>query len=234
LRTKEFLTKHEIEFESINVHGNPEGLAMLRALGARSVPVVSIGDKYTLCQSFDDVVKFLGVNVKLADALEPEVLVSRLNAILTAAARYTLQFPEAKLGLFFRNRNRSAAGTAFHIFRVAEMGLEAANQKELQFKSFDDLPPPDWSAEQIASWGLGVRDRFVEWWAACPDRSMQFKVPTYYGNHSMHNVMERTTWHAAQHTRQLMLMLEDYGVEVDQPLTADDLSGLPLPDAVWG
>jgi hypothetical protein len=47
-------------------------------------------------------------------------------------------------------------------------------------------------------------------------------------------MLERMVWHAAQHTRQLMLMLECAGVQPDRPLTADDLRGLPLPDDVWG
>ena len=38
LRTKEFLTKQGIDFESINVHNNPAGMAELATLGARSVP----------------------------------------------------------------------------------------------------------------------------------------------------------------------------------------------------
>ena len=234
LRTKEFLTKHGVDFESIDVHGNADGMAQLRALGARSVPVVSNGNKYTLCQSFDDVVAFFGLNVKLSERLAPEDLVAKLDVVLLAAARYTVQFPSDKLRLFFRERKRSAADTAFHVFRVAEMGLEAAHLKELEFASFDDLPPEEWTAQQIADWGLSVRERFASWWSTCQDRSMQFKVPTYYGHHTMHNVMERTTWHAAQHTRQLMLMLDDYGVAVDRPLTPDDLKGLPLPDKVWG
>lgn len=234
LRTKELLTKHGIEFESVNVHGNPVGLAQLTELGARSVPVVSVGTRYTLCQSFDQVIQFLGLNIELTEPLPPADLVHKIDVVLTAAARYTLQIPEEKFRSFFRDRNRTVADTAFHIFRVAEMGLEAGQQIELQFEGFDDLPPKDWSARQIADWGIDVRDRFACWWDGCKDRSMQFTVPTYYGRHTMHNVMERTTWHAAHHTRQLILMLEEYGVTVDTPLKAEDLDGLPLPDKVWG
>src|SRR6266702_8780771 len=39
LRTKEFLTKSGVDYESINVHGNPTGMEELRKLGARSVPI---------------------------------------------------------------------------------------------------------------------------------------------------------------------------------------------------
>ncbi len=50
----------------------------------------------------------------------------------------------------------------------------------------------------------------------------------------VHDMLERTVWHAAQHTRQLALMLEMGGTKPDRPLTAQDLSGLPVPDEVWG
>lgn len=233
LRTKEFLTKQGIEFESINVHNNPAGMAELAALGARSVPVVALGGRYTLCQSFNDVVKFLDLKTKLVDPLPPEQLMNKLDTVLTAAARYTRQFTEPQLREVFRNRNRTPAGTAFHIFRVAEMGLQAAQQIELKFEGFNDVPPESWTGDDIANWGLQVRQRLLDWWANETDRELKYLVPTYYGQRTMHDVLERTAWHAAQHTRQLIIMLESHGTHADRPLTAEDLAGLPVPDEVW-
>ena len=46
LRTKEFLTRHGVDYESINVHGNAQGMEELRKLGVRSVPVVARGDRF--------------------------------------------------------------------------------------------------------------------------------------------------------------------------------------------
>jgi hypothetical protein len=133
----------------------------------------------------------------------------------------------------FRNRNRTPAGTAFHIFRVAEMGLQAAQQIELRFEGFNDVPPAEWTGEDIANWGLQVRERLLDWWAQQTDRKLDYLVPTYYGQRPMHDVLERTAWHAAQHTRQLIIMLESHGTQADRPLTAEDLAGLPVPDEVW-
>ncbi|MGF6769893.1 glutaredoxin [Paraburkholderia sp. GAS199] len=233
LRTKEFLTKQGIEFESIDVHNDPAGAEQLAALGARSVPVVSLGSKYTFCQSINDVIKFLDLKTKVMEPLAPAELVNRLELVLESNARYTLQFNGAAFREPFRNRNRTPAGLTFHVFRVAEMGIEAAQQIELRFEGFDDAPPADWGPEEIAAWGETIRARLRAWWAAETDKTLAYDVPTYYGRRPMHEVLERTAWHSAQHTRQVMLMLESEGVKVDRPLTAEDLAGLPVPDEVW-
>jgi hypothetical protein len=49
----------------------------------------------------------------------------------------------------------------------------------------------------------------------------------------MHEVLERTTWHSAQHTRQLIVVLDSLGREADGRLTGADLQGLPLPEKAW-
>lgn len=234
LRTKEFLAKQGIEFESINVHENPEGMAQLQALGARSVPVVSLGDRYTLCQSFGDVVKFLDLPTKLMDPLPPEQLVARLQLVLTAAARFIVQFQPAQLKEEFRDRKRTPAGTVYHLVRVAQLGLEASRGQELKYESFFDAPPDSWTGQDLARWALEIREEVKAWWPAQQDRTLSYLVPTYYGRRTMHDVLERTTWHSAQHARQVMLMLESYGIAPDGPLTASDLAGLPVPDEAWG
>lgn len=234
LRVKEFLTRQGIDFESIDVHGNPAGLSQLAALGARSVPVVALAGRYTLCQSIGDVIRFLDLKTGADEPLPPAELVDKLVLVLDAAARYTRQFTPAQLHQVFRDRNRTPGQTAFHIFRVAEMGLEAAQGIQLRFEGFDDVQPPEWTADDIAEWGLSVRDRLVAWWRSEVDTTLVYLVPTYYGQRTMHDVLERTAWHAAQHTRQVMLMLESHGIQPDRALTREDLAGLPLPEAAWG
>jgi hypothetical protein len=58
-------------------------------------------------------------------------------------------------------------------------------------------------------------------------------VSTYYGPQSAHDFMERTTWHAAQHLRQIYWFLDRMAVPADSPLTDVDLDGLPIPRDVW-
>jgi glutaredoxin len=235
LRTKEFLTRAGVDYESINVHGNEAAMAELRKLGARSVPVVARGDRFVFAQAIGDVIGFLGLKVKPQETLPPEALMRKLDLVLTAAARYIRQIPPAELKKPFRNRNRPIRGLAFHVFRIVEGFLESMQDgRELTYdRIMRDEAPADLSPEDLARYGEGVLKRAKEWWVSYPDKDCRKGMPTYFGEHSIHIVLERTVWHPAQHTRQLMLILESLGIPPDRPLTAADLAGLPLPEKAW-
>ena len=235
LRTKEFLTRAGVDYESINVHGNEAAMAALAKLGARSVPVVARGDKFVFAQTIGDVIGFLGLKVKPQAMLAPGALMQKLDLVLTAATRYVRQLPEAELNKPFRNRNRPIRALAFHVFRIVEGFLESMQDgKELTYERImRDNAPANASAEDLARYGEDVLARAKAWWAAYPDKGARTMMPTYFGEHPVHVVLERTVWHPAQHTRQLMLILESLGIAPDRPLSAEDLAGLPLPEKAW-
>jgi hypothetical protein len=58
-------------------------------------------------------------------------------------------------------------------------------------------------------------------------------VKTYYGNRPLHELLERTVWHSAQHARQIIAVLEGFGIKPNGPLMAEDYKGLPLPKGLW-
>ena len=80
---------------------------------------------------------------------------------------------------------------------------------------------------------LATRSRSVRARLAALRPAPTLEVETLHGVSNRHRVLERCTWHAAQHARQLAFMLERLGVEPDRPLTSTDLEGLPLPVSVW-
>ena len=235
LRTKEFLTRHGVDYESINVHGNATGMEELRKLGARSVPIVARGGKFVFAQTLTDVIKFLNLDVRLHERLSPDALVERLGLVLTAAARYVRQIPGDQLDKPFRNRNRPIRALSHHVFRIPEAFLEAMQQnRPLTYELImQEAAPGLRTSEDIARFGEGVLARVNAWWAAFPDHGCQAMMDTYFGRHSVHEVLERTTWHPTQHARQLVLILESLNIRPDRPLTAADLAGLPLPDKAW-
>ncbi len=234
LRTKEFLTRLGVEYESVNVHGNAAGMEELRKLGARSVPIVARGDRFVYAQTLADVVKFLDLQIKLQERLRPDELVQKLDLVLAAAARYVRQIPADRLELPFRNRNRAIRVLAHHVFRIPEAFLEVVPAGPLAYERIMKDPGADIrSGEDIARYGEAVLARFKQWWAEYPDKTCEAEMDTYFGRHSLHEVLERTVWHPAQHTRQLMLILDEFGIEPERRLAMEDLAGLPLPEKAW-
>ena len=57
--------------------------------------------------------------------------------------------------------------------------------------------------------------------------------PTTADAQPLYMLYERSTWHSAQHARQLIHVLERNGIEPNQRLSADDLAGLPLPERLF-
>ena len=235
LRTKEFLTRNGVDFESINVHGNEAGMEELRKLGARSVPVVARGGKFVFAQAIGDVINFLGLQVRPQERLSPEALMQKMDLVLTAAARYVRQLPAAELDKPFRNRNRPIRVLAHHVFRIVEGFLESMHDGKLLTyeRIMEDAPASIRNGEDIARHGENVLARAKQWWFSYPDRGCQAPMETYFGTHPVHVVLERAVWHPAQHVRQLMLILETLNIEPDRRLGAADLAGLPLPEKAW-
>jgi hypothetical protein len=97
---------------------------------------------------------------------------------------------------------------------------------------FREEPASDAGTDTLVAYGTKVRDRFRAWWQAgdtAPSKTLQ----TYYGPQSLHELMERTTWHSGQHVRQYMMLLEKEGVTHHGPLVAADFAKLPMPQNVW-
>ena len=209
-------------------------MAELRRLGARSVPVVSRGEQYVFAQLIGDVVEFLGLDVSTAPQLSPAELVQRLDAVLTAAQRYTRQMPQQALSRELPNRPRSYRVLLHHVFQIPAAFVDAMQGGTLSYENMVAEPPEDMrTPEHIAEFGEQVRRRVAAWWAGLGERSGTQPVDTYYGTQPMHEVLERTAWHCAQHVRQVMSLLEQLGIPPDRPLTAAELQGLPLPEKLW-
>ncbi|MDH3702134.1 MAG: DinB family protein [Alphaproteobacteria bacterium] len=233
MRAKEFLSSQQIDHESVNVEDGA-GMDLLRDLGADSVPVVSRGGQFVYAQSIGDVADFLGLDVDAGPTLSPPELVEKLDMVLAAAQRFWRQMPDDALTRKLPNRDRTYRVLAHHIFRIPEAFLEMTEGATLTYELLTSKPPENiQTVEQVTAYGQDIRDRLKSWWRGLEDVTGDQRVPTYYGEQPLHEVLERTTWHAAQHVRQTMMILEQLGITPEQPLTADDLAGLPVPEKVW-
>ena len=207
-------------------------MAELQRLGVRSVPVLSRGDKFTFGQSTKQIVDFLGRNEKSGPELSTEELAARVDKYMGAALELIPLMPYDRLDTFVPGRPRSYRTLAFHLFRVIQAFLDANEGTTLVQAAFREEPAPDADTAALVAYGKGVRQRFQAWWQA-GDTAASKSLPTYYGAQSLHELMERTTWHCGQHVRQYMMLLEKEGVHHPAPLTAPDFTKLPFPQNVW-
>lgn len=232
LRTKEFLRAHGIEFQSVNVREDAQAMTRLAALGARSVPVVARGDAFVYGQDLATVARFIGIEAGL-QRLDVPVLVSRLLALLDSAAMLTQQLPREAWGQTLPGRERTHLDLAYHVSQVVVGFLDAALGGRLTFEHFERRPPDHVAtAADVARLISSVSQALAVWWGANQAR-LPAELDTYYGRQPLHAVLERTTWHVAQHGRQLQRLLELRGVEPRPPLAPALLAGLPLPEDVW-
>jgi hypothetical protein len=213
---------------------NAAGLAELRRLGARSVPVLSRGDEYVFAQNIGHVVKFLGLNEATGPVLSPAQLIERLQLFLGAAERFIAQMPDDRLTVEVPNRPRTYRVLGHHIFRIAETFLEVAAGAPLAYDSLTAAPPEAMQhTAEIVAYGGDVHRRLVVWWDAKADKTGHETVQTYYGPQLLHEYLERTTWHVGQHVRQWMMLLRMADIEPDSPLGDDAFTSLPMPSSVW-
>jgi hypothetical protein len=216
----------------VNVLEDPNGLAELQRLGARSVPVLSRGDRFTFGQSTKQIVDFLGLHEKSGPELSTDELAQRIDKYMGAALELIPLMPNDRLGIHVPGRPRSYRALAFHLFRVVAAFLDANEGTTLVQAAFREEPSPGADTAELVAYGESVRKRFNDWWTA-GDTAPTKELPTYYGAQSLHELMERTTWHCGQHVRQYMMLLEKEGVGHHTPLKAPDFTRLPFPQNVW-
>jgi hypothetical protein len=221
-----------VAFEGFDVEAQPERRRDLEAVGVARVPATIVGDRVVHGWNPKALAELVGAHYAERDQLAPAELARRLDSVLAATQRAIRQVPLEHLGMKAPGRDRSVRQLGFHVFRLSAAFVDTREQGHLSADVFDEMAPAGMAdGEAVARYGDTVRRRL----AACFARPdwCEGTVGTYYGPQSTHDFMERTTWHAAQHLRQIYWFLDRMNVPADAPLTDAALAGLPLPNEVW-
>jgi glutaredoxin/uncharacterized damage-inducible protein DinB len=231
VKVKEYLTGIGVDFESIDVGVRPQAMAELAEMGVRTVPVVARGKEYVFAQALEDVSKFIGFEYRIS-RLPPEALMQKWLKVIAAAQRHALQIPRERLGeRATPGRDRSIRDLAYHVYQVPESFLECVENGAEDLTAIYNAPPP--ANAQVAPYGKTIHARLEAWWSRLPDKSCKQAVKTYYGERPLHELLERCAWHSAQHARQIVSVLEGFGIAAQPPLTDADYAGLPMPKGLW-
>lgn len=157
--------------------------------------------------------------------------------MLRAAQRFMRQLPDEQLlERVIPNRDRTIRLMCHHVFRIGEAFLESVEGGVEYSVQLANVPPRDgtfMTGDEIARYGETVIVRLENWWQKLEDKSCQQKIKTFFGMQPIYMLYERSTWHSAQHARQLTAVLEGLGIEPDQRMKPEQLAGLPLPERLW-
>jgi glutaredoxin len=236
LNTKEFLKRHGVEFESMNVAADPKAYDELAKFGLKRIPIVVLGEKWADGQVLSDVAKLLGIKQASRTKLSPAELVQRQDWVLSAAQRLLRQIPEDKLDTLLANRPRTYRQLACHIFQNYEAGLAFFQDgRPLVMGDLDQKVPATLKTkEDLLAFGADLQSRIKAWFQKSGNEfDYDKRADVYYGIQTGHEFLERTTWHSAQHTRQLAQVVEALDMTPDRPLTPKELEGLPMPENVY-
>jgi len=237
LKTKEFLLDHGVPFVSKNVLNDPEAFRELEALGVRLVPIVAKGRDWANGAVFRDVARVAGFDYRAHRMLAPDAMVAKILMINEAAQRYLAQIPEEVLDTLLPGRPRSYRQLVYHVFNIPEVFLDhVEHDAPYTYEALISVLPPELKTKaDLAAYGQAVHERFAAWWER-DGKTTDFHQPgnVYYGEVSLHEVLERTGWHSGQHSRQIALTLrEKLGIDPDRPLADADFAGLPMPKNIW-
>jgi hypothetical protein len=216
------------------VQAYPAGYDELKRLGISRVPAVTVGDRAAQGWNPPAYAALLGIPYKAATRLAPTELARRLDIILDSTQRLVQSVPDQHLDWRPPERNRTVRNLGFHVFRLSLAFVDGMDLGEFPETWLLDQAPDDLrDGAAIARYGALVRGRITGWFEGASPHEFERVIKVYYGPQSGHDLLERTTWHAAQHLRQLYVLAERLAITPPAPMPAYAFEGLPLPDAIW-
>jgi uncharacterized damage-inducible protein DinB len=226
------LSSWAVPFDAVDIEAEPGARAELARLGVPAVPAVVARGAVVHGWNPAALAELVGVRYEGAQRLSATALAQRLDGVLAAATRLIAAVEPRHLTLQHPGRDRSLHQLAYHLFRLSLAFRDARIERRLPETWLQEMAPrglPDGPA--LAAYGAAVRAALRQWLAE--DDATVGTVETYYGRQTGHELLERTTWHAAQHLRQIHALLEEAGARPPEPLDRSLLERLPIPQSIW-
>ena len=213
-------------------------MAQLKEMGALALPVLARGDEHVIALDMAKVLSFIDSEETVPEALSAPELVDRVEQLVPAAVRFAGQLPAARHDEPIPGRDRTYLGLANHIVAHVEIFLTLAEGAEFTLDGVDEeilrglerriVPPAD-----LLSRAHEATSRLRDWLSATTAAELERIVGTFFGDQTVHALLASCAYSVAQHTRQLMAVLEMLGIEPDGPVGKDSYRGLPMPSGVW-
>ena len=198
------------------------------------VPAVAVGDRAVHGWNPAAYAALVGVDYTPAVKLSPPGLAQRLDTILASAEALVRLIPDAHMEWTPPERKRPVADLAYHVFRLGLGFIEGVDRLTFPATVHSDTAPAELrTGDALARFGALARARLSGWFAGAGGDEYSRIVQTYWGPVPAHDLLERTTWHTAQHLRQLYVLAERLDIKPPSPLPLQAFEGLPLPSSLW-
>jgi hypothetical protein len=212
----------------------PDANEELKRFGVPRVPAVIVGDRAVHGWNPAGYAELVGVEYRPAVKLEPRVLAARLDRILATTEALMRRIPNERMEWTPPERNRPLADLGFHVFRLSLGFIEGMDSGAFPASVHAELAPGDLrTGDGLARYGALARARIAGWFEGAGADEFARVVEAYWGPIGAHDFLERTTWHAAQHLRQLYILAARIGVTPEAPEPTELYKDLPLPAAIW-
>ena len=222
------LTTRGVDFKGINVVDDPDRWHELQEKGWLNLPVVKSGSTFVPGIDLDEVAKLVGVDLAEPELLPIGELQSRMIEILgitmsfLRGASRTLQLTKCP------GRDRTLIGLCNHIVAIAD-----SFRRVTAGASFtEELAQAEPREEQDYAF---LEQQSLELDAAIGQviENPQLHLDTYFGVQTLHQVAHRTTWHMAQHLRQLEDLCGQERSSQRSAAIVNLSANLPLPKEIW-
>ena len=218
----------------MNVEADPDAQQALVRLGVPLVPAVAVGSRAVHGWNPPGYAELLGIAYTPPGKLPPAELAARLDRILETTQALIAAMPDEHLDHRPPQRDRTLRELAFHVVSPRPRVRRRHGHGPLPRGWLQETAPADLiDGPSVARYGALVRGRLAGWFEGAGAGEYARVIDVYYGPQSGHDLLERTTWHAAQHLRQLYALAAELGVRPSRPLPTADFEGLPLPTSLW-
>lgn len=193
------------------------------------MPVIAFNNEALAGVDLGPVANLLGLNYDSTPELSPKELTQRLQAFLSWLDRSVACIPLSLHTITIPGRDRTIWELIEHMYEIARV-FELIADGQRTFSATHALAEPK-EAKEATQIQAELRSLITTISRIKVDYDR--KIDTYFGDASLHYVLERTTWHIAQHIRQLIDLTKNHSNCFLPSLNEQLFEQLPMPREVW-
>ncbi len=236
VKVKEHLKRLNVPFESVSVATNPAAAMELKARGIRGVPCILRAADFVYAQSLEEVSRFIGLTYR-APRKDPAFLFEQWFFLLNLGIGYLEACPEPLLATdVLKERKRPIGQLAYHVYQIPNAFVHCMENREPKWV-LRAAGPVDMeialNREKLLKFARLAVDGLMGYWERMGKALPMEPFVLEEGLRSADEFLDRSSWHSAQHLRQIASVLSRERVSLIPDWSDDFCYGLSIPVELW-